>query len=88
MIVALLKIYAPTPHIEPKRVVFEITEREAIEDITTTADFIKEIKGMGFKFAIDDFGSGYSSFLYLKYLPVDFLKIDGEFIKKHEEFSH
>jgi len=62
-------------------VVFEITERKAIEDIMQVVSFVRELKSEGFRFAIDDFGSGYSSFYYLKYLPVDFLKIEGEFIK-------
>lgn len=67
--------------IKPSRIVFEITEREAIQDIVEVSRFIKNIRNLGFKFAIDDFGSGYASFLYLKYLHVDFLKIEGEFIK-------
>jgi diguanylate cyclase (GGDEF)-like protein len=62
-------------------VIFEITERKAIEDIMRVVSFVRELKNEGFRFAIDDFGSGYSSFYYLKYLPVDFLKIEGEFIK-------
>lgn len=67
--------------IESGRVVFEITEREAIKDMVEVSNFIKSMKEFGFKFAIDDFGSGYASFLYLKYLQVDFLKVEGEFIK-------
>ena len=62
-------------------VIFEITERKAVEDIMQVVSFVSKLKDEGFRFAIDDFGSGYSSFYYLKYLPVDFLKIDGEFIK-------
>jgi diguanylate cyclase (GGDEF)-like protein len=62
-------------------VIFEITERKAIEDIMQVVSFVRELKDEGFRFAIDDFGSGYSSFYYLKYLPADFLKIEGEFIK-------
>ncbi|MFZ8860659.1 MAG: bifunctional diguanylate cyclase/phosphodiesterase, partial [Thermocrinis sp.] len=63
------------------KVIFEITERKAVEDIMQVVSFVRELKDEGFRFAIDDFGSGYSSFYYLKYLPVDFLKIEGEFIK-------
>jgi diguanylate cyclase (GGDEF)-like protein len=70
------KYYVPT-----NNVVFEITERKAIEDIMRVVSFVRKLKNEGFRFAIDDFGSGYSSFYYLKYLPADFLKIDGEFIK-------
>ncbi|MDW8096118.1 MAG: EAL domain-containing protein [Aquificaceae bacterium] len=73
--------YVENYNIKPERVVFEITEREAIQDIFKVGDFIKNMKAMGFKFAIDDFGAGYASFFYIKYLPVDFLKIEGEFIK-------
>jgi diguanylate cyclase (GGDEF)-like protein len=62
-------------------IIFEITERKAIEDIMQVVSFVRKLKDEGFRFAIDDFGSGYSSFYYLKYLPVDFLKIEGEFIK-------
>ncbi|MCI4458576.1 MAG: EAL domain-containing protein [Thermocrinis sp.] len=76
-IIALANKYSvPTTNI-----IFEITERKAIEDIMWVVRFVRKMKDEGFRFAIDDFGSGYSSFYYLKYLPVDFLKIEGEFIK-------
>ncbi len=62
------------------RIVFEITERETIRSTEQLDRFVGELKEKGFKFAIDDFGSGFSSFHYVKRFPIDFLKIEGEFI--------
>jgi len=64
----------------PKRLIFEITETGAVSDITLAQKIMTRIQALGCQFALDDFGVGFSSFNYLRRLPVDFIKIDGSFI--------
>lgn len=67
--------------IDRRTIVFEITERDTVRNISLLEKFVCDLKFEGFKFAIDDFGSGFSSFHYIKRFPIDFVKIEGEFIR-------
>lgn len=67
--------------IKSENLVFEITERDTVRNFSLLEKFVVELKNGGFNFAIDDFGSGFSSFYYVKQFPIDYVKIEGEFIK-------
>lgn len=69
-----------TYNINRDNIVFEITERETVKSFALLEKFVQNLKIEGFSFAIDDFGSGFSSFHYIKRFPIDYIKIDGDFI--------
>jgi len=80
-IVPFIEALLKTHNVNPEQICFEITETAAIIELDKTVRLIYLLKGKGFRFSLDDFGSGLSSFSYLKKLPVNYLKIDGDFVK-------
>ncbi|HJV50374.1 MAG TPA: EAL domain-containing protein, partial [Noviherbaspirillum sp.] len=68
--------------IDPSRIIFELTETAAFYNLEEVRHFVRRIKSLGCRFALDDFGVGFSSFYYIKELDFDYLKLDGSFIAK------
>lgn len=68
--------------IEPSRVEFEITETAVMKDVVASRELLRDLSGTGFKIALDDFGSGYSSFEYIDQLPLDKVKVDKSFVRR------
>jgi len=81
LLVPIFKEAVSKYQIDPRRFLFEITESCAINDTVAACGVIEQLGELGCRFALDDFGSGYCSFSHLKRLPVDYIKIDGMFVK-------
>ncbi|MDH5259239.1 MAG: EAL domain-containing protein, partial [Gammaproteobacteria bacterium] len=81
-ILPTLRKMLETSNINNSNIIFEITETAALQDIGAACDLIEELQKIGVGFAIDDFGVGFSSFYYIRELPVDYIKIDGSFIQE------
>jgi PAS domain S-box-containing protein len=77
----LIEEHLRTQNVDPAKLVFEITETAAAENMEAAREFAWRLKSIGCGFALDDFGTGYGSFTYLKHLPVDFIKIDLQFVR-------
>jgi diguanylate cyclase (GGDEF)-like protein len=80
-LLALIEGELRTHEVEPSQVIFEITETTAVANIPRAQDFAQRLAALGCRFALDDFGAAFASFYYLKHLPFDYLKIDGEFVR-------
>ena len=68
-------------HIDAQKIIFEVTETNAIRSLATAIHFLEQLNEIGFNTSLDDFGAGYSSFVYLKDLPVDYVKFEGSFVQ-------
>lgn len=80
-LVAFIRENLEENRLDPSAVILEITEQVAVRQLEQARGLIKDLMAIGCRFALDDFGAGFSSFNYLKHLPVDIIKIDGGFIR-------
>jgi EAL domain-containing protein (putative c-di-GMP-specific phosphodiesterase class I) len=80
-LLALIESELSTADVDPHQIIFEITETIAVSNIPRAQHFAARLADLGCRFALDDFGAGFGSFYYLKHLPFDYLKIDGEFVR-------
>jgi diguanylate cyclase (GGDEF)-like protein/PAS domain S-box-containing protein len=84
-VLALIETELRETGVDPARLIFEITETTAVSNIPAAQAFAARLADLGCRFALDDFGAGFGSFYYLKHLPFDYLKIDGEFVRQCAE---
>lgn len=80
-LVPLVQQQLAAHQIKPERIIFELTETDSLQNIAATRDMINQLTALGCAFSIDDFGTGFSTFSYLKQLPACSIKIDGSFVK-------
>jgi len=80
-LLALIEGELRAHEVDPSQVIFEITETTAVANIPRAQEFAHRLAALGCRFALDDFGAAFASFYYLKHLPFDYLKIDGEFVR-------
>lgn len=80
-LLALIERELAQAEINPGNLIFEVTETAAVSNIVAAREFAERVCALGCRFALDDFGAGYGSFYYLKHLPFDYVKIDGEFVR-------